>query len=77
MIGSIPSGSDQEREMSAAGSEFALRIALCDLVERLKRSEQMCKYLERCRNELAKEFDSCQTREPNNFKGKLHDGCIA
>lgn len=40
----------------SAGSEFALRIALCDLVERLKRSEQMCKYLERCRNELAKEL---------------------
>lgn len=40
---------------SLSGSEFALRVALCDLVERLKRSEQTCKYLEQCRNELAKE----------------------
>lgn len=40
----------------SSGSEFALRIALCDLVERLKRSEQKCKYLEQCRNELFKEI---------------------
>lgn len=39
-----------------SGSEIAMRIALCDLVERLKRSEQNCRYLERCRNELAKEL---------------------
>jgi len=38
-----------------SASELALRVALCDLVERLKRSEQTCKYLEQCRNELAKE----------------------
>lgn len=38
-----------------SGSELALRVALCDLVERLKHSEQTCKYLEQCRNELAKE----------------------
>lgn len=40
----------------SAGSEFALRIALADLLARLKRSEEMCKYLERCRNEMAKEL---------------------
>ena len=40
----------------SAGSDFALRIALADLVARLKRSEEMCKYLERCRNEMAKEL---------------------
>jgi len=44
--------------MSASpnGSEFALRIALSDLLERLRRSEEMCKYLERCRNEMAREL---------------------
>lgn len=39
-----------------SGSELALRIAACDLAEKLKRSDQQCKYLERCRNELAKEL---------------------
>lgn len=38
-----------------SGNEIALRVALCDLVQRLKRSEFMCKYLEQCRNELASE----------------------
>lgn len=38
-----------------SGNEIALRVALCDLVQRLKRSEFMCKYLEQCRNELANE----------------------
>lgn len=41
---------------SPNGSEFALRIALSDLLERLRRSEEMCKYLERCRNEMAREL---------------------
>ncbi|KAI1284856.1 hypothetical protein HDE_12268 [Halotydeus destructor] len=45
----------QDNSRTLSGSEFALRVALCDLVERLKRSEQTCKYLEQCRNELAKE----------------------
>ena len=39
-----------------SGSEFALRIALCDVVEKWKRSQEKCKYLEQCRNELAKEL---------------------
>ena len=48
-----------------SGSEIAMRIALCDLVERLKRSEQMCKYLEHCRNELAKEL--IRVRQDNDL----------
>lgn len=39
-----------------SGSEFALRIALCDVVEKWKRSQEKCKYFEQCRNELAKEL---------------------
>lgn len=41
--------------LNISGNEIALRVALCDLVQRLKRSEFMCKYLEQCRNELASE----------------------
>lgn len=51
--------------MNPSGSEFALRVALCDLVQRLKRSEVMCKYLEQCRNELANEV--IKLRSHNNL----------
>lgn len=51
-----------------SGPEIAMRIALCDLVERLKRSEQMCKYLELCRNELAKEL--IRVKEDNELLQK-------
>ena len=51
--------------MNSSGSEFALRVALCDLVQRLKRSEFMCKYLEQCRNELANEV--IKLRSHNNL----------
>jgi len=44
-----------------SGSEFAMRIALADLSERLKRTEQTCRYLELCRNELAKELIRVRT----------------
>jgi len=46
----------QSCPMATSGSEFALRIALCDLVERLKRTEDKCKHLEVCRNEMAREI---------------------
>ena len=41
--------------MSSSCGELGLRIALCDLIERLKRCEQKCSYLEECRHELIKE----------------------
>ena len=52
-------------QMNTSGSEFALRVALCDLVQRLKRSEFMCKYLEDCRNSLANEV--IKLRSHNNL----------
>ena len=41
--------------MNPSGSEFTLRVAICDLVERLKRMQHKCTYLEECRNQLVKE----------------------
>lgn len=41
--------------MNQSGSEFTLRVAICDLVERLKRMQHKCTYLEECRNQLVKE----------------------
>lgn len=41
---------------SNGGQELAMKIALADLTERLKRTEQTCQYLELCRNELAMEL---------------------
>lgn len=41
--------------MNTSGSEFTLRVAICDLVERLKRMQHKCSYLEQCRNQLVKE----------------------
>ena len=41
--------------MNPSGSEFTLRVAICDLVERLKRMQHKCSYLEECRNQLVKE----------------------
>ncbi len=41
--------------MNPTGSEFTLRVAICDLVERLKRMQHKCTYLEECRNQLVKE----------------------
>ncbi|KAI2806228.1 hypothetical protein BLOT_005239 [Blomia tropicalis] len=41
--------------MNPSGSEFTLRVAICDLVERLKRNQHKCTYLEDCRNQLVKE----------------------
>lgn len=51
MSGGLSSGGG-----SGSSDHFTLRIALCDLLERLKRSDAMCKYLEHSRNELAKEL---------------------
>jgi chorismate mutase len=51
--------------MNSSGSEFALRVALCDLIERLKRCEQKCSYLEQCRNHLIKEV--MRLRKQNDF----------
>jgi hypothetical protein len=51
--------------MNSNGSEFALRVALCDLIERLKRCEQKCSYLEQCRNHLIKEV--MRLRKQNDF----------
>jgi hypothetical protein len=41
--------------MNTSCGELGLRIALCDLIERLKRCEQKCSYLEECRHELIRE----------------------
>ncbi|KAH7640048.1 hypothetical protein HUG17_4081 [Dermatophagoides farinae] len=41
--------------MNPSGNEFTLRVAICDLVERLKRMQHKCSYLEECRNQLVKE----------------------
>jgi hypothetical protein len=41
---------------SNGGQELAMKIALADLTERLKTTEQTCRYLEMCRNELAIEL---------------------
>lgn len=41
--------------MNPTGNEFQLRVAICDLVERLKRMQHKCSYLEECRNQLVKE----------------------
>lgn len=57
--------SNLQMNLNSSGSEFALRVALCDLVQRLKRSEFMCKYLENCRNELANEV--IKLRSHNNL----------
>ena len=77
--------------MNSSGSEFALRVALCDLVQRLKRSEFMCKYLEQCRNELANEviklrshnnlllnqlFESPNSSTKNAFNQQLQVGIV-
>jgi chorismate mutase len=51
--------------MNSSGSEFALRVALCDLIERLKRCEQKCSYLEQCRNHLIKEV--VRLKKQNDF----------
>lgn len=41
--------------MNQSGNEFTLRVAICDLVERLKRMQHKCSYLEETRNHLVKE----------------------
>lgn len=38
------------------GSELALRVALSDVIEKWRRSQEKCKYYEQCRNELVKEL---------------------
>lgn len=51
-----------------SGSEFTLRVAICDLVERLKRMQHKCSYLEECRNQLVKEV--IRLRLQNEWLGK-------
>lgn len=49
-------GSGSESGGQLSNSEFALRLALSDLVEGTARSQQRCRYLELSRNEMAKEI---------------------
>lgn len=48
--------------MNSSGSEFTLRVAICDLVEQLKRMQHKCSYLEECRNQLVKEVIRLQSQ---------------
>ena len=58
--------------MNPSGSEFTLRVAICDLVERLKRMQHKCSYLEECRNQLVKEV--IRLRIQNEWLAKqMHD----